>query len=182
MSLAVEVASRSNCLKSHVGAIVLLGDRIRAVGYNGTVEAYANCFDGGCPRCRDLTIRRAEQLDRCICVHAEENALMTAARYGIPVDGAECYVTHEPCVGCTKLLIQAHISRIVYLQSYDYPETGDHNESRRSMRENLKSSRFERFDTSSAGEGVVSRWIDRLHRMKSDAFEYAKSIGILKAS
>ena len=109
MALAVQVATRSNCIKTHVGAIILFGDRIRTTGYNGTISGASDCFDGGCKRCADETIRRGEQLDRCVCVHAEANALTGAARYGISVDGTECYVTHEPCLECTKLLIQAGI-------------------------------------------------------------------------
>src|SRR5438477_8736726 len=120
MALAVEVASRSNCLKIHVGAILLFDDRIRAVGYNGTLAGYEDCFDGGCDRCRDENITGGEQLDRCICVHAEENALSSAAKYGIPINGTECYVTHEPCIGCTKLLIQAGVQNVVYLNEYVY--------------------------------------------------------------
>jgi dCMP deaminase len=136
MGLAVEVATRSNCFKNQVGAILLEDDRIRAVGYNGTVEGYADCFAGGCPRCKDPKVLSGTQLDRCICVHAEENALISAARFGIRVEGAECYVTHEPCLSCTKLIIQAHVARVVYLKDYQYPSENesDHDKSRKAMR------------------------------------------------
>src|SRR2546425_4024023 len=97
MALAVEVASRVNCMKVHVGAILLYDGRIRAVGYNGTLPGYEDCFAGGCDRCRDEKIPGGEDLDRCICVHAEENALASAARFGIPIDHSVCYVTYEPC-------------------------------------------------------------------------------------
>jgi dCMP deaminase len=189
MGLAVEVASRSNCMKSRVGAIILLGDRIRAVGYNGTIEDFDDCFDGGCPRCRDLTIATGEQLDRCICVHAEENALISAARYGIPVEDSECYVTHNPCVGCTKLLIQARIKLVVFLKEYEYPETRDHNRSRQEMRQAAVAAGktvFKQFNdvvpashAQSARERVKA-WTERLDRMKEEALAYGREKGIVK--
>lgn len=178
MSLAVEVASRSNCVKSHVGAVILVGDRVRSVGYNGTVEGYRDCFDGGCPRCKDPNIRRGEQMDRCICVHAEENALITAARYGISVDGAECFVTHEPCLGCTKLLIQAHVKRVVYLTTYQYADEADHNENREAMRRAVRR-RVGFVQYGSRPRDVVDRWIGRLEEMKSRAQNYARFNGVL---
>jgi dCMP deaminase len=185
MALAVEVASRSNCMKSHVGAILLLADRIRAVGYNGTIEGYVDCFAGGCPRCRDMSISGGEQLDRCVCVHAEENALVSAARYGIEVQGTECYVTHEPCLGCTKLLIQAHVARVVYLKTYEYPGETDQNKSREAMRSHSKQEReagrigtlFEQFDQSLPR---VEAWKKRLNEMKKEALAFAKAGGLLK--
>lgn len=179
MSLAVEVASRSNCLRSHVGAIVLLDDRIRSAGYNGTVEGYPDCFDGGCPRCRDERIRRGEELDRCVCVHAEENTLVSAARYGISVEGAECYVTHEPCLSCTKLLIQAHMGTIVYLKSYEYPDETDHNVSRKAMRKSSSRSKFVQFDPGWATPEVFESWLTRLESMKKAAYDYATKKGII---
>jgi dCMP deaminase len=181
MSLAVEIASRSNCLKSHVGAIVLLGERVRVTGYNGTIAGYGNCFDGACPRCRELSKGRGEELDRCVCVHAEENALISAARYGIPVQGAECYVTHEPCLGCTKLLIQAEITKVVYLLDYEYPNTQDHNESRQALRDySTKGAQtvFERFERSS-DEAAVKHWEDKLEAMKGQSLDYAQKKGVL---
>ncbi len=200
MALAVDVASRSNCVKTHVGAILLTGDRVRAVGYNGTIEGYPDCFDGGCPRCRDENIGRGEQLDRCVCVHAEENALISAARFGIEVEGAECYVTHEPCLSCTRLLIQAHVRLVVYLQDYVYeegldPATGterDHNKTRLAMREASQAraggTRFMPFEAALAesGEKVaraqVKSWGRRLEMMKLRARDYARASGVLSAS
>lgn len=185
MSLAVEVATRSNCMKSHVGAIVLTDDRIRAVGYNGTIEGYPDCFEGGCERCRDMSVTQGVDLDRCVCVHAEENALISAARYGIGIEGAECFVTHEPCLGCTKLLIQAHVGRVVYLKTYEYPEETGQNKSRAAMRDHAKQkfeerggcTRFEQFDQALP---QVAVWIQRLSDMKREALEYARWKGVLK--
>ena len=185
MGLAVEIASRSNCVKTHVGSIILLDDRIRCVGYNGTIEGYTDCFEGGCERCNDLSISRAEHLDRCVCVHAEENALVSAARYGIEVQSAECYVTHEPCLSCTKLLIQAHISKVVYLKTYEYPGSTGQSKSREAMRlhsakalaNNEPGTLFVQFDQTLP---AVVGWIQRLDEMKERALDYARDKGVLK--
>lgn len=182
MALAVEVASRSNCVKAHVGAVLFVGERVRTTGYNGTIARYANCFDGGCPRCRDLSKGRGEDLDRCVCVHAEENALVSAARFGVPVQDADSYVTHEPCLSCTKLLIQAGVAKVVYLLDYEYPDTQDHNASRQAMRthsQRLGGTVFERFERS-LDPTRVRAWEDRLEAMKDVSLTYALSKGILE--
>jgi dCMP deaminase len=185
MALAVEVASRSNCVKSHVGAIILIDDRIRAVGYNGTIEGYLDCFEGGCERCRDMSLGSGEQLDRCVCVHAEENALISAARFGIEVEKAHCYVTHEPCLGCTKLLIQARIAKVVYLKTYEYPEETGQNKSREAIRDHSRREHesgkvgtvFEQFDQALP---PVEGWKKRLDEMKRSALAFAKAAGHLR--
>jgi dCMP deaminase len=179
MALAVEVASRSNCMKAHVGAIIVRDDRIRATGYNGTIYGYPDCFDGGCPRCLDSKVTRGVDLDRCVCVHAEENALVSAARYGIPVEGTECYVTHEPCLTCTRLLIQAGLKTVVYLLDYEYPNTSDRNDSRRRMRDHAKDkegTEFQQLDPSLLAVGV---WQARIEAMADAAFSYARSKGVV---
>jgi dCMP deaminase len=122
MAIAVDAAARCNCRKTVVGAVIVRDGRIISTGYNGTIAGYRNCIDGGCPRCEDADVRSGTQLDRCICVHAEQNALLNAARFGVAVGGAECWVTNEPCLDCTKTLIQAHIARVVYWMEYPLPE------------------------------------------------------------
>lgn len=186
MTLAVAVASRSNCLKAHVGAILLREERIRAVGYNGTVEGFANCFRGGCPRCRDLTLKQGEQLDRCVCVHAEENALISAARYGIEIAGTECFVTHEPCLSCTKLLIQSRVKQVVYLNSYQYPERQDHNRSRAALRSASRRVKFASFNSLVPKtlrlnmRKRIADWQGELERMKLEAENYGRTKGIFR--
>ena len=172
-------------MKSHVGAIILTDDRIRAVGYNGTIEGYADCFAGGCERCRDVSVTQGVHLDRCVCVHAEENALVSAARYGIEVEGAECFVTHEPCLGCTKLLIQAHVGRVEHLKSYEYPDETGQNMSREAMRaharqrfdEGRSGTRFEQFEQTVP---EVAEWKRRLDDIKRIALEYALAKDVLR--
>lgn len=186
MALAVEVASRSNCVKLHVGAILVFGGRIRAVGFNGTLPGYSNCFDGGCDRCRNLNITGGEQLDRCVCVHGEENALASAARYGISVEGCDCYVTHQPCIGCTKLLIQAGVKRVWYLEEYVYEvDAGiDRNTSRKQLVVHAGRRRggttFVQYKPAKGKAEVVAReWSDRLDQMKQEAKAHCERRGKL---
>ncbi len=121
MSLAIDVAARCNCRKTVVGAIIVKDGRIASTGYNGTIRGFRDCIDGGCPRCRDDT-PSGTQLDRCICVHAEQNALLAAARFGVGVEGAEVWVTTEPCLDCTKSLIQARVGKVIYWKEYPLAE------------------------------------------------------------
>jgi dCMP deaminase len=123
MSSAVDQAARSNCRTTTVGAVLVRDERIIATGYNGTVHGYRNCFADGCPRCKARAqgqISPGAALGSCICVHAEQNALLMAARFGIRVEGTECWVTTEPCLDCTKQLIQSKVSKVVYWNPYVY--------------------------------------------------------------
>ncbi|KAL8425560.1 hypothetical protein Efla_007329 [Eimeria flavescens] len=115
--LASLAASRANCLKRRVGAIVVRNNRLVSTGYNGTHSAALNCLDGGCERCSDPSVRAGRQLEACSCIHAEANALLEAG-----LDrclGGRLYVTCLPCLGCAKLTIQAGIKCVVYAEAYD---------------------------------------------------------------
>src|SRR5262245_5985599 len=122
MSMAVDQAARCNCRKTPVGAVIARDDRVISTGYNGTITGFANCIDGGCPRCSDPNVLSGTRLDRCICVHAEQNALLTAARFGVRVERAVCWVTNEPCLDCTKQLIQARLAEVRYWNAYPLQE------------------------------------------------------------
>ena len=144
LSIAVDQAARCNCRKTPVGAIIARHDRIISTGYNGTIGGFKNCVDGGCPRCMDA-VPSGTQLDRCICVHAEQNALLAAARFGVRVEGAECWVTTEPCLDCTKQLIQAELGEIYYWKPYPLPNPESQNlrdEMRRHAAEKEKKTTF----------------------------------------
>lgn len=116
LGIAIAVAGRAECRGMKVGAVIVVRDRVVSTGYNGTPEGMKNCSDGGCVRCamRD-SFGSGAGYDKCICVHAEANSLLTAARFGISVDGETAYVTHQPCFSCSKELLQAGISRLVYV-------------------------------------------------------------------
>ncbi|MFY4730579.1 deoxycytidylate deaminase [Nitrospira sp. BLG_2] len=124
MGIAMAVRRRANCLGNRVGAIIVIDRRIVATGYNGTPENMENCLDGGCHRCanRDKYLS-GTGYDLCICVHAEQNALLAAARFGIPVANAVLYSTMRPCFGCTKELLQAKISAVYFLHDWSHPDT-----------------------------------------------------------
>jgi dCMP deaminase len=113
MDIAGVVASRSNCIKRMVGAVVVIDRRIISTGYNGTPRGVRNCNEGGCPRCASFG-RAGASLDECLCSHAEENAITQAAYHGVSVRSGTIYTTHCPCRICTKLIINAGIREVVY--------------------------------------------------------------------
>jgi len=121
MSIARVVASRSNCVKRKVAAVITLDRRIISTGYNGTPRGVRNCNEGGCPRCNAFA-EGGTRLDECLCSHGEENAITQAAYHGVSVRGATLYSTLSPCLTCTKMIINAGIVEVVY--NADYPLGG----------------------------------------------------------
>ena len=123
MGIAIAVRRRANCLGNRVGAVLVLDDRIIATGYNGTPEDMPNCDDGGCRRCanREKQYESGQGYDVCICVHAEQNALLSAARFGIRVGSSSVYTTMRPCFGCAKELLQAKVQAVYYLHDWQHP-------------------------------------------------------------
>lgn len=120
MNIAMAVRYRANCKGNRVGAVIALNNRIISTGYNGTPENMPNCLDGGCYRCanRDKTYKSGEAYDLCICVHAEQNAILAAARFGIPIEGSTLYTTLRPCFGCAKEMLQAKVQTVYYLHEW----------------------------------------------------------------
>ena len=114
------VATWSTCVRRQVGSVIVKDKRIIATGYNGAPAGVTSCVEKGyCIRDKQ-NIASGTRAEVCYATHAEQNALVQAAKLGISVDGATLYVTHRPCVICTKLLINAGIKRVVYL--HDYPD------------------------------------------------------------
>lgn len=109
MRIARTVSLRSSCVRRQVGAILVREDMIVSTGYNGTPKGLTNCNEGGCPRCNMDDIPSGEDLEDCICVHAEQNAIVQAAFNGISTDGTRLYTTLAPCTTCTKLIINAGV-------------------------------------------------------------------------
>jgi dCMP deaminase len=123
MNIAIAVRKRANCLGRRVGAVIVQGNRIISTGYNGTPEGLSNCLDGGCVRCKNKDAYAASVgYDVCICVHAEQNALITAARFGNSVEGAIVYSTLRPCFDCTKAMLQAKVEAIYFIHDWLHPE------------------------------------------------------------
>ncbi|KAJ3330337.1 Deoxycytidine monophosphate (dCMP) deaminase [Blyttiomyces sp. JEL0837] len=122
MRLCDLAAQRSNCMKRRVGCIIAKDRRVIATGYNGTPRGLKNCNEGGCARCNENAVR-GSQLDMCLCLHAEENALLEAGRERVANGGASIlYCNTCPCVGCAKKIIQAGVKEVVYSQSYGMDE------------------------------------------------------------
>ena len=123
MDIAHVVASRSNCSRRHVAAVIVKDQRIISTGYNGTPRGVKNCNEGGCPRCSDHGTKSGHNLSECLCSHAEENSITQAAYHGIAVKDATLYTTYSPCLMCAKMIINAGIREVVYDKHYSIDET-----------------------------------------------------------
>ena len=119
MNIAHQAARRSNCSRRQVGAVIVKQRAIISTGYNGTPIGVKNCFEGGCPRCQSET-PSFQDYDNCLCVHAEENAIILAARQGTATNNGILYTTLRPCFGCVKAAIQAGIKEIIYDEYFGY--------------------------------------------------------------
>ena len=119
MEMAEVTAKRSTCLRRHVGAVIVKDKHIIATGYNGAPRGIAHCGEreGGCLR-QQLGIPSGERHELCRALHAEQNAIIQAATYAQGIDGATIYITHQPCVICAKMIINAGIERIVVNEGY----------------------------------------------------------------
>jgi dCMP deaminase len=117
MGIARLAATRSTCLRRQVGAVIVKDKKILTTGYNGAPSGLKHCLDIGCLRDK-LKIPSGERHELCRATHAEQNAIVQAALFGVSIDGATMYSTTQPCILCTKLIINAGIKRIVIQHSY----------------------------------------------------------------
>jgi len=118
MSIAKVAASRSNCIKRKVAAVIVRDKRVISTGYNGTPRGTRNCNEGGCPRCNNMAAA-GTGLDECLCSHGEENAIVQASYHGVSVKDAVIYTTFAPCLMCAKMIINAGIREVIY--NIEYP-------------------------------------------------------------
>jgi dCMP deaminase len=109
MKIAEDVAVRSTCDRAKVGAVLVKDKHIISTGYNGSPAGLEHCDDIGHLMVEGHCVRT---------VHAEVNAIIQAAVFGLTTKEAVCYVTHFPCLNCTKMLINARISKLVYINAY----------------------------------------------------------------
>ena len=109
MAQSVLLSMRSTCSRLAVGATIVRDKRIIAGGYNGSVSGDVHCIDEGCYVVDGHCVRT---------IHAEMNAILQCAKFGVPTENAEIYVTHFPCLQCTKMILQAGIKKIHYLKDY----------------------------------------------------------------
>lgn len=109
MTQATLLSLRSTCTRLSVGAVIVRDRRVIAGGYNGSVSGDVHCIDEGCYLVEGHCVRT---------IHAEMNAVLQCAKFGVAMDGAEVYVTDFPCLQCTKMLLQSGIIKINYLRNY----------------------------------------------------------------
>ena len=122
MEIAFTVAEWSSCFQENrqVGAVIARDKRIVTTGYNGAGSGIISCKERcSCMR-REKNIESGTRQEYCYAVHAEQNAVIQAAKIGVPIDGATIYCTHRPCVICAKIIINSGIKRVVYCE--DYPD------------------------------------------------------------
>lgn len=117
MDMAKLAARRSSCLRRSVGAVLVKDRRLLATGYNGVPSGVTHCEVVGCLRER-LKVPSGERHELCRGLHAEQNAIIQAAYHGVSIQGAHLYCTNLPCIICAKMLINAGVRRIIYLEGY----------------------------------------------------------------
>lgn len=118
LEVADLVASRSTCLRRHVGAVLVSKERIIATGYNGAPRGLEHCLDTGCLR-DEMDIPSGHRYELCRGVHAEQNAIINAAYYGVSTRDTVLYCTNQPCIICARILINAGINRVVHRGNFD---------------------------------------------------------------
>ena len=118
MELTELVGTWASCYRRKVGAIIVKDKRVLTTGYNGAPAGISSCVERGeCLR-EKMNIPSGTRAETCYAAHAEQNAIIQAARYGANIDGATLYCTHQPCVICAKMIINAGIKRVVYKDGY----------------------------------------------------------------
>ncbi len=120
LQLADLVASRSTCLRRQVGAVLVRNERIIATGYNGAPRGLEHCLDIGCLR-DAMQIPSGQRYELCRGVHAEQNAIINAANYGVSTQDTVLYCTNQPCIICARMIINAGIKKVVHRGNFDDP-------------------------------------------------------------
>lgn len=117
LSLCTLASLRSNCMKRRVGAVLVRSNRVLSTGYNGTPRGLTNCNEGGCPRC-NAAVAGGTALDECLCLHAEENALLECGRERGGAEGTVLYCNTCPCLRCAVKIVQTGVREVVYQLAY----------------------------------------------------------------
>ena len=120
MEMAHLVSSWSSCINEgrSIGAVIVKDKRVMTTGYNGAAAGTKTCRERGYCLRRKLNIPSGTRTETCYAIHAEQNAVIQAAKLGLSIDGGTLYCTHQPCSVCAKILVNAGIRRIVYEQGY----------------------------------------------------------------
>ena len=118
MELTELVGTWASCYRRKVGAIIVKDKRVLTTGYNGAPAGISSCVERGeCLR-EKMNIPSGTHAETCYAAHAEQNAIIQAARVGCSVEGCTLYCTHQPCVICAKIIINSGISRVVFKDGY----------------------------------------------------------------
>lgn len=120
MEMAKLISSWASCYKENrkIGCVIVKNKRIMTTGYNGAPAGVETCVERGeCLR-EKLSIPSGTKHEICYATHAEQNAIIQAAKLGVSIDGAVLYCTHQPCVICAKMIVNAGIKRVVYAEGY----------------------------------------------------------------
>jgi dCMP deaminase len=120
MEIAKLVSTRSTCLRRQVGAVLVRNKHIISTGYNGVPRGLVHCSERGCLR-QELGIPSGQRHEICRGIHAEQNAIIQAALHGVSTEGATLFCTDQPCILCSKMLINAGITTVVF--QGDYPDS-----------------------------------------------------------
>jgi len=119
MKMAYLVRDRTTCIVRKNGAVLVKANKVLAVGYNGSPAGTKHCIDEGSCKRREAGLKSGEYKDElCRVVHAEENVLLQAAKFGVSTDGATVYTVYFPCTMCAKSMINAGIKEIVFAEDY----------------------------------------------------------------
>jgi dCMP deaminase len=117
LKIASVVAERSTCLRHHMGAVAVKDKHILTTGYNGAAAGVKDCLELGCLR-NENNIPSGQRTEICRAIHAEQNAIIQAAVYGVSLEGCTIYCTHTPCILCAKMMVNARIKRVVIFSKY----------------------------------------------------------------
>lgn len=117
LKIAQLASTRSTCIRRQVGAVLVKEKKILATGYNGVPSGIAHCTEIGCLRDEE-GIPSGQRHELCRGLHAEQNAILQAAYHGVSIQGSVLFCTNFPCVICSKMLINAGIRQIFYLEGY----------------------------------------------------------------
>ncbi|MCK5533939.1 cytidine/deoxycytidylate deaminase family protein [bacterium] len=117
IEIAQNVAKRSTCLRRKVGCIIVKNKKIISTGYNGAVSGLIHCNERGCLRDK-MNILPGKSQELCWGLHAEQNALLFTITHGVSLSNAALYCTHQPCILCAKMIVQAGIKKVIFCGSY----------------------------------------------------------------
>lgn len=117
MKVALVVSERATCRRHSVGSIIVKDRSILSTGYNGAPRGATECLTVGCLR-DELKIPSGERNEICRAVHAEQNAIIQAAKHGADTQGSSMYCTHSPCNVCAKMMANAGIKEVIVFEKY----------------------------------------------------------------